>query len=185
MAQSREERLYWRDDEWLNEFFDDFANELHHCSPNRLEPNIQNTDEYNDTRDRCKFILEYYLSRLNRIVSDMETTQLPIPIEIINNVRTNFEEIIQHDVFHGITDERSEELGQPMAEGDHQHWSEVGLVNRFNELYELYLRLIRFLNDRLNQQVEGGGRKKYKKNKKVKKSRKTKKSRKARKTRRK
>lgn len=183
MAQSREERLYWRDDEWLNEFFDDFANELHHCSANRLEPNIQNTDEYNDTRQRCQFILDYYLTRLERIVTEMENTETPR--EIVENIIHHLQDIVTHNIFEGIVDQTTErvihedfnelQITNPMLQGNNQEWSELSLVNHFNRLYGYYMRVIQYINRQHNTDNVGGRKRKKYKSIKTNKSKKAKK----------
>ena len=186
MAQINNEELNWRDTEWRDRFFNDFIEELRLCDRENLEPNHQNLEEYNETRQRCQFIFNYYLTRVGRIVSEMEGTETPR--EIVDNIINRLEDIIRHPIFEGIVDQTTEEVTQefgepiinPMLQGNNQEWSELSLVNHYNRLYDYYMRVIRYINlDNLDIGFSGGRRrKKYRKNRKTRKSRKVKKSRK-------
>lgn len=185
MDQNNEE-LNWRDTEWRDRFFNDFIEELRLCDRENLEPNPQNVEEYNETRQRCQFIINYYLTRVGRIVSEMEGTETPR--EIVDNIINRLEDIIRHPIFEGIVDQTTEEVTQefgepiinPMLRGNNQVWSENNLVEHYNTLYNYYMRVIRYINlDNLDTGFSGGRRrKKYRKNRKTRKSRKVKKSRK-------
>ena len=108
MEQNNEE-LNWRDAEWCDRFFTEFSEELRFCDRENLEPNPQNVEEYNETRERCQFILNYYLTRVERIVSEMEGTETPR--EIVQNIINRLEDIIIRDhIFEGILDQRTEQL---------------------------------------------------------------------------
>ena len=182
MAQINNEELNWRDAEWRDRFFSDFLFDLRFCDSEHLEPNHQNVEEYNSTRERCQGVFNYYLPRVERIVNEMETTETPR--EIVDNIINRLEDIITHHIFEGIVDEVSErvlpeELGEnnPMLQGNNQEWSELSLVNHYNRLYNYYMRVIRYIN--LDIGFSGGRRrKKYRKNRKTMRSRKIKKSRK-------
>lgn len=185
MEQNNEE-IHWRDAEWRDRFFNDFIEELRLCDRENLEPNPQNVEEYNETRQRCQFIFNYYLTRVERIVSEMEGTETPR--EIVDNIINRLEDIITHHIFEGIVDEVSErvlpedlQLPNPMLQGNNQEWSELSLVNHYNRLYGYYMRVIQYINlDNLDIGFSGGTRrrKKYRKNGKTMRSRKIKKSRK-------
>ena len=185
MDQNNEE-LNWRDTEWRDRFFDDFIEDLRLCDSEHLEPNHQNVEEYNSTRETCQGTFRYYLPRVERIVSEMEEGT-ETPREIVDNIINRLEDIIRHPIFEGIVDEVSErvlpeELGEnnPMLQGNNQEWSELSLVNHYNRLYDYHMRVIRYINlDNLDIGFSGGRRiKKYRKNRKTRKSRKVKKSRK-------
>lgn len=177
MAQSNTERLDWRNRVWLHNFFYDFERELELCRPESLEQNIQNTQRYNQTRERCQFIFNYYLSRVERIVREVETTQ---PTRaMVEELQSCLEDILRLDIFEGIIDEVSErilpeehQITNPMSQGNNQTWTESSLVNHYNTIYRYYMRVIVYLNNMNN--VVGGRQKKYRKSKKAKKSRKAK-----------
>ena len=182
MAQINNEELNWRDDEWRYIFFNDFIEELRSCHRENLELNPQNVEDYNDTRQRCQFILNYYVSIVERIVSEMEGTETPR--EILQNIINRLEDIIRSPLFEGIVDQTTEEVirefGEPfinpMLQGNNQEWSELSLVNYYNRLYDSRMRLIVYSNRENNS--GGTRRKKYRKNGKTMRSRKIKKSRK-------
>jgi len=178
MEQNNEE-LNWRDAGWRHRFFNNFIQRLRFCDSENLEPNPQNIEEYNDTRKRCQIILNYYLTRVERIVLQIENTHASREIrEIVDNIKVFLERIITNPIFQGIVDQISEsvaaELGEdgvnPMLQGNNQIWSELILLNHYNKIHYYYMiiKLYLYLN------VEGG-RKKYRKSKKAKKSRKAKK----------
>jgi hypothetical protein len=181
MDQNNEE-LNWRDTEWRDRFFNDFIEELRLCDRENLEPNPQNVEEYNETRQRCQFIFNYYLTRVERIVSEMEGTETPR--EIVQNIINRLEDIIRHHIFEGIVDQTTERVTEdfgepfvnPMLQGNNQEWSELSLVNHYNRLYDYYMRVIQYINRDVG--LGGTRRKKYRKNGKTTRSRKIKKSRK-------
>ena len=176
------EQLNWRDDEWRDRFFNDFIEELRLCDRENLEPNPQNVEEYNSTRETCQFILNYYLTRVERIVSEMADTETPR--EIVQNIINRLEDIIRSPLFEGIVDQTTEEVTQefgepfvnPMLQGNNQEWSELSLVDHYNRLYDYYMRVIQYINRDVG--LGGTRRKKYRKNRKTMRSRKIKKSRK-------
>jgi len=176
------EVLNWRDTEWRDRFFNDFIEELRLCDRENLEPNPQNVEEYNETRQRCQFIFNYYLTRVERIVSEMEGTETPR--EIVQNIINRLEDIIRSPLFEGIVDQTTERVTQefgepfvnPMLQGNNQEWSELSLVNHYNRLYDYYMRVIQYINRDVG--LGGTRRKKYRKNGKTRRSRKIKKSRK-------
>ena len=181
MEQNNEE-LNWRDAEWRDHFFNDFIEELRLCDRENLEPNPQNVEEYNETRERCQFILNYYLTRVERIVSEMEGTETPR--EIVQNIINRLEDIIRSPLFEGIVDQTTEEVTQefgepfvnPMLQGNNQEWSELSLVNHYNRLWGYYMRVIQYINRENNSgNVGGRRRKKYNKSRKTNKRRKSKK----------
>jgi hypothetical protein len=191
MDQSNEE-LNWRDTEWRDRFFNDFIEELRSCDRENLEPNPQNVEEYNETRQRCQFMLNYYLTRVERIVSEMEDTETEdteTPREIVQNIINRLEDIIIDHIFEGILDQRTEELTEeelteefgegvvnPMLQGNNQEWSELSLVNHYNRLWGYYMRVIQHINREHNTDNVGGRRrKKYSKSRKTNKSRRAKK----------
>jgi hypothetical protein len=192
MEQNNEE-LNWRDAEWCDRFFTEFSEELRFCDRENLEPNPQNTERYNSTRERCQFILNYYLARVERIVTEMEDTETEdteTPREIVQNIINHLEDIIIRDhIFEGIVDQRTEELTEqelteefgegvvnPMLQGNNQEWSESSLVNHYNRLWGYYMRVIQYINRENNSgNVGGRRRKKYRKSKKANKRRKSKK----------
>jgi hypothetical protein len=173
------EQLNWRDHDWRDTFFSHFLFDLRFCDNEHLERSHQNIQEYNSTRQICQGVFNYYLPRVNRIVSEIETTDPPR--EIVDNIRLFLQQIIVNPIFEGIIDEVSErvlpeELGEnnPMTQGNNQEWSELSVVNHYNTIYSYYMRVIRYLNRNV-----GGGRKKYRKSRKTKKRiKKSKKSRK-------
>jgi hypothetical protein len=176
------EVLNWRDAEWRDHFFNDFIEELRLCDRENLEPNPQNVEEYNETRERCQFILNYYLTRVERIVSEMEGTETPR--EIVQNIINRLEDIIRSPLFEGIVDQTTEEVTQefgepfvnPMLQGNNQEWSELSLVNHYNRLWGYYMRVIQYINRENNSgNVGGRRRKKYNKSRKTNKRRKSKK----------
>lgn len=181
MDQNNEE-LNWRDTEWRDQFFTDFIEELRLCDRENLEPNPQNVQEYNGTRQMCQFIFNYYLTRVERIVSEMESTETPL--EIVRNIINRLEGIIRHHIFEGIVDQTTERVTEdfgehfvnPMLQGNNQEWSELSLVNHYNRLYDYYMRVIQYINRDVG--LGGTRRKKYRKNGKTMRSRKIKKSRK-------
>jgi len=174
------EQLNWRDDDWRDTFFSHFLFDLRFCDSEHLEHSRQNIEEYNSTRQICQGVFNYYLPRVERIVSEIETTDPettdPPPREIVDSLRNYLQNIIVNPIFDGIVDQVSEELTEefgegvvnPMLQGNNQEWSELSLVNHYNKLYGYYMRVIVYLN----RNVEGG-RKKYRKSKKAKKSRKS------------
>ena len=181
MEQNNEE-LNWRDAEWRDHFFNDFIEELRVCDSENLEPNPQNTERYNSTRERCQFILNYYLTRVERIVSEMEGTETPR--EIVQNIINRFEDIIRDHIFEGIVDQTTERVTEdfgepfvnPMLQGNNQEWSELSLVNHYNRLWGYYMRVIQYINRENNSNNVGGRRrKKYNKSRKTNKRRKSKK----------
>jgi len=187
MDQSNEE-LNWRDAEWCDRFFTEFSEELRFCDRENLEPNPQNTERYNSTRERCQFILNYYLAILDRIVTEMVSTEsTETPREIVQNIINRLEDIIIRDhIFEGILDQRTEELTEeelteefgegvvnPMLQGNNQEWSELSLVNHYNRLWGYYMRVIQYINRENNSgNVGGRRRKKYKSRKANKKNKK-------------
>jgi hypothetical protein len=188
MEENNDEELNWRDPAWRDSFFTDFIEELRLCKRENLEPNPQNVERYNSTRERCQFVFNYYLARLKLIVDEMENTETPR--EIVQSIINHLQDVIVNDIFEGMIDEVSEsflpeelQTPNPMTQGNNQEWSELSLVNHFNTLYRYYMRVIQYINR--EHTTEGGGKKyrKYKKSRKTnKKSKKTKKkSRKARK----
>jgi hypothetical protein len=182
MEQNINIELNWRDAEWRDRFFNDFIGELRLCDRENLEPNPQNVEEYNETRQRCQFMLNYYLTRVERIVSEMEGTETPR--EIVQNIINRLEDIIRSPLFEGIVDQTTEEVTQefgepfvnPMLQGNNQEWSELSLVDHYNRLYDYYMRVIQYINRDVG--LGGTRRKKYRKNGKTRRSRKIKKSRK-------
>jgi hypothetical protein len=187
MEQNINIELNWRDSEWRDNFFTGFIEELRLCGSENLEPNPQNVEEYNETRERCQFILNYYLTRVERIVSEIEGTETPR--EIVSNIMLFLQQIIENPIFEGIVDQRTEELTEefgegvvnpvlqvvnPMLQGNNQEWSELSLVNHYNKLYDYYTRLIVYNREHNTDSVGGRRRKKYK-------SRKTNKGRKSKK----
>ncbi len=175
------EVLNWRDTEWRDQFFTDFIEELRLCDRENLEPNPQNVEEYNSTRERCQFILNYYLTRVERIVSEMEGTETPR--EIVQNIINRLEHIIRSPLFEGIVDQTTEEVTQefgepfvnPMLQGNNQEWSELSLVNHYNRLYDYYMRVIQYINRENNSGNVGGKKRKKYKSRKTSKRRKSKK----------
>ena len=181
MEQNNEE-LNWRDAEWRDHFFNDFIEELRVCDSENLEPNPQNTERYNNTRERCQFILNYYLAILDRIVTEMESTETPR--EIVQNIINRLEDIIRDHIFEGIVDQTTERVTEdfgepfvnPMLQGNNQEWSELSLVNHYNRLWGYYMRVIQYINRENNSgNVGGRRRKKYNKSRKTNKRRKSKK----------
>jgi hypothetical protein len=175
MEQDNEE-LNWRDAAWSNDFFSDFIRELRLCASENLEPNPQNTEIYNSTRERCQFILNYYLTRVERIVTEMEDTQTPR--EIVDNIIDNLQRVVTQPIFQGIVDQVSERVAEdfgegvvnPMLQGNNQEWSELSLVNHFNKLYGYYMRVFQYgIRENNSGSVGGKRRNKYRK---IKKSRK-------------
>ncbi len=184
MEQNINEELNWRDQTWRDHFFTDFIEELRLCDRENLEPNPQNTERYNTTRERCQFILSYYLARLERIVTEMESTETPR--EIVQDIIDHLQEQITHHIFEGIVDQTTErmihedfdelQVTNPMLQGNNQEWSELSLVNNFNRLYGYYMRVIKYINRENNSNNVGGRRrKKYSKSRKTNKSRRVKK----------
>jgi hypothetical protein len=177
MEQDNEE-LNWRDAAWSNDFFDDFIRELPLCYSENLEPSPQNTEEYNSTRERCQFILNYYLTRVERIVNEMEGTETPR--DVVDNIIDNLQRVVTQPIFQGIVDQTTERVAEefgegvvnPMLQGNNQEWSELSLVNHFNKLYDYYMRVFRYDGIRENNSVSVGGkrRNKYRKIKKSKKA---------------
>jgi hypothetical protein len=182
MEQNNEE-LNWRDAEWRDHFFNDFIEELRFCDRENLEPNPQNTERYNSTRERCQFILNYYLARLDRIVTEMESTETPR--EIVQDIIDHLQDQITHHIFEGIVDQTTErmihedfdelQVTNPMLQGNNQEWSELSLVNNFNRLYGYYMRVIQYINRENNAGNVGGRRRKKYKSRKTNKSRRAKK----------
>jgi len=192
MEQNNEE-LNWRDAEWCDRFFTEFSEELRFCDRENLEPNPQNTERYNSTRERCQFILNYYLAILDRIVTEMVSTEsTETPREIVQNIINHLEDIIIRDhIFEGILDQRTEELTEeelteefgegvvnPMLQGNNQEWSELSLVNHYNRLWGYYMRVIQYINRENNSGNVGGRRRKKYKSRKGRKTRKTRKNKK-------
>jgi hypothetical protein len=188
MEQNINEELNWRDAAWSNDFFSDFIRELQLCDRVNIESNLQNIVEYNSTRERCQFILNYYLTRVERIVSEMEGTETPR--EIVDNIIDHLQHVVRHPIFEGIVDQVSERVAEdfgegvvnPMLQGNNQEWSELSLVNHFNKLYGYYMRVIQYINRENNSGSVGGKRRnKYRKSRKTNKKNKKakKKSRKA------
>jgi len=182
MEQNINEELNWRDAEWRDNFFTGFIEELRLCGSENLEPNPQNVEEYNETRERCQFILNYYLTRVERIVSEMEGTETPR--EIVQNIINRLEDIIRDHIFEGIVDQTTERVTEdfgepfvnPMLQGNNQEWSELSLVNHYNRLWGYYMRVIQYINRENNSNNVGGRRrKKYNKSRKTNKRRKSKK----------
>ena len=185
MEQNNEE-LNWRDAEWCDRFFTEFSEELRFCDRENLEPNPQNTERYNSTRERCQFILNYYLAILDRIVTEMVSTEsTETPREIVQNIINRLEDIIIRDhIFEGIVDQTTERVTEdfgepfvnPMLQGNNQEWSELSLVNHYNRLWGYYMRVIQYINRENNSNNVGGRRrKKYNKSRKTNKRRKSKK----------
>jgi hypothetical protein len=184
MEQNINIELNWRDAEWRDIFFTYFIEDLRVCDSENLEPNPQNIEEYNSTRERCQFILNYYLTRVGRIVNEMVNTETETPREIVQNIIDRLEDIIRDHIFEGIVDQTTEDelqVTNPMLQGNNQEWSESSLVNHFNKLYGYYMRVIQYINREHNTDNVGGRRrKKYKSRKANKKNKKAKnKSRKA------
>ncbi len=184
MEQNINEELNWRDQTWRDDFFTDFTEELRLCDRENLEPNPQNRERYNRTRERCQYVFNYYLSRLGRIVNEMENTETPR--EIVQNIIDRLEEQLTHNIFEGIVDQTTErvinedfnelQITNPMLQGNNQEWSELSLVNHFNKLYGYYMRVIQYINREHNTDNVGGRRrKKYKSRKANKKNKKAKK----------
>jgi hypothetical protein len=178
MEQNINIELNWRDAEWRDIFFTYFIEDLRVCDSENLEPNPQNIEEYNSTRERCQFILNYYLTRVDRIVTEMESTETPR--EVVQDIIDRLEEQLTHHIFEGIVDQRNEEvITNPMLQGNNQEWSELSLVNHFNKLYGYYMRAIQYINRENNSgNVGGKKRKKYKSRKTSKSKRANKKTRK-------
>jgi hypothetical protein len=178
MEQNINIELNWRDAEWRDIFFTYFIEDLRVCDSENLEPNPQNIEEYNSTRETCQFILNYYLTRVDRIVTEMESTETPR--EVVQDIIDRLEEQLTHHIFEGIVDQRSEEvITNPMLQGNNQEWSELSLVNHFNKLYGYYMRAIQYINRENNSgNVGGKKRKKYKSRKTSKSKRANKKTRK-------
>jgi hypothetical protein len=180
MEQDNEE-LNWRDPAWSNDFFSDFIRELQLCDRVNIESNLQNIGEYNSTRERCQFILNYYLTRVELIVSEMEGTETPR--EIVDNIIDHLQHVVRHPIFEGIVDQVSERVAEdfgegvvnPMLQGNNQEWSELSLVNHFNKLYGYYMRVIQYINRENNAGNVGGRRRKKYKSRKTNKSGKSKK----------
>ena len=179
MEQNINEELNWRDAEWRDNFFTNFIEELRLCDSENLEPNPQNTERYNNTRETCQFILNYYLTRVERIVSEMEGTETPR--EIVQNIINRLEDIIRDHIFEGIVDQTTERVTEdfgepfvnPMLQGNNQEWSELSLVNHYNRLWGYYMRVIQYINRENNSgNVGGRRRKKYKSRKANKKNKK-------------
>ena len=183
MEQNINEELNWRDQTWRDHFFSDFIEELRLCDRENLEPNLQNTERYNTTRERCQFILNYYLTRLERIVTEMESTETPRVI--VQDIIDHLQEQITHHIFEGIVDQTTErmihedfdelQVTNPMLQGNNQEWSELSLVNSFNRLYGYYMRVIQYINRENNADNVGGRRRKKYKSRKTNKSRRAKK----------
>jgi len=171
------EQLNWRDDDWRDTFFSHFLFDLRFCDSEHLERSHQNIEEYNSTRQRCQGVFNYYLPRVNRIVSEMVNTETPR--EIVQNIIDRLEEQLTHNIFEGIVDQRTEDelqVTNPMLQGNNQEWSELSLVNHFNRLYGYYMRVIQYINRENNSNNVGGRiRKKYKSRKANKKNKKAKK----------
>jgi hypothetical protein len=178
MEQNINIELNWRDAEWRDIFFTYFIEDLRVCDSENLEPNPQNIEEYNSTRETCQFILNYYLTRVDRIVTEMESTETPR--EVVQDIIDRLEEQLTHHIFEGIVDQRTEEvITNPMLQGNNQEWSELSLVNHFNKLYGYYMRAIQYINRENNSgNVGGKKRKKYKSRKTSKSKRANKKTRK-------
>ena len=178
MEQNINIELNWRDAEWRDIFFTYFIEDLRVCDSENLEPNPQNIEEYNSTRETCQFILNYYLTRVDRIVTEMESTETPR--EVVQDIIDRLEEQLTHHIFEGIVDQRNEEvITNPMLQGNNQEWSELSLVNHFNKLYGYYMRAIQYINRENNSgNVGGKKRKKYKSRKTSKSKRANKKTRK-------
>jgi len=189
MEQNINIELNWRDAELRDIFFTYFIEDLRFCDSENLEPNPQNIEEYNSTRERCQFILNYYLTMVERIVSEIEGTETPR--EIVSNILQFLQQIIENPIFEGIVDQRTEELTEeigeggvnpilqlvnPMLQGNNQEWSELSLVNHYNKLYDYYTRLTVYNREHNTDSVGGRRRKKYRKSKKAKKSRKARKT---------
>ena len=175
------EQLNWRDDDWRDTFFSHFLFDLRFCDSEHLERSHENIEEYNSTRETCQWAFNYYLPRVERIVSEMEDTETPR--EIVSNILQFLQQIIENPIYEGIVDQRTEELTEefgegvvnPMLQGNNQEWSELSLVNHYNRIYGYYMRVIQYINRENNADNVGGRRrKKYRKSKKAKKSRKNK-----------
>jgi hypothetical protein len=175
MEQNINIELNWRDAEWRDIFFTYFIEDLRVCDSENLEPNPQNIEEYNSTRETCQFILNYYLTRVDRIVTEMESTETPR--EVVQDIIDRLEEQLTHHIFEGIVDQRTEEvITNPMLQGNNQEWSELSLVNHYNRLWSYYMRVIQYINRENNSgNVGGRRRKKYKSRKANKKNKKAKK----------
>ena len=180
MEQNINIELNWRDAEWRDIFFTYFIEDLRVCDSENLEPNPQNIEEYNSTRERCQFILNYYLTRVESIVSEIEGTETPR--EIVQNIINRLEDIIRSPLFEGIVDQTTEDelqVTNPMLQGNNQEWSELSLVNHYNRLWGYYMRVIQYINRENNSgNVGGKKRKKYKSRKTSKSKRANKKTRK-------
>jgi hypothetical protein len=169
------EALNWMNQQWRSTFFNNFIRELELCTRDNLEHNLQNIDEYNSTRKRCQSILKNYVTKVERIVTQMEFSETPR--EIVNDIKVFLERIIINPIFEGIVYQPTVTADvTPMLQGNNQEWSEVSLVNYYNKIFNYYMRVELYLSFLVE-----GGRKKYRKSKKAKKSRKTKKSKKSKK----
>ena len=176
MEQNINIELNWRDAEWRDIFFTYFIEDLRVCDSENLEPNPQNIEEYNSTRERCQFILNYYLTRVESIVSEIEGTETPR--EIVQNIINRLEDIIRSPLFEGIVDQTTEDelqVTNPMLQGNNQEWSELSLVNHYNRLWGYYMRAIQYINRENNSGNVGGRRRKKYKSRKANKSRRVKK----------
>jgi hypothetical protein len=181
MEQNINEELNWRDQTWRDDFFTNFTEELRLCDRENLEPNPQNRERYNSTRERCQFVLNYYLSRVGRIVNEMVNTETETPREIVQNIINRLEDIIRDHIFEGIVDQTTErvinedfnelQVTNPMLQGNNQEWSELSLVNHFNRLWGYYMRVIQYINRENNSGNVGGTRRKKYKSRKANKSR--------------
>uniref|UniRef100_A0A6C0CVN6 Uncharacterized protein n=1 Tax=viral metagenome TaxID=1070528 RepID=A0A6C0CVN6_9ZZZZ len=181
MEQNINEELNWRDQTWRDDFFTNFTEELRLCDRENLEPNPQNRERYNSTRERCQFVLNYYLSRVGRIVNEMVNTETETPREIVQNIINRLEDIIRDHIFEGIVDQTTErvinedfnelQVTNPMLQGNNQEWSELSLVNHFNRLWGYYMRVIQYINRENNSGNVGGRRRKKYKSRKANKSR--------------
>jgi hypothetical protein len=179
MEQNINIELNWRDAEWRDIFFTYFIEDLRVCDSENLEPNPQNIEEYNSTRERCQFILNYYLAILDRIVTEMVSTEsTETPREIVQNIINRLEDIIRSPLFEGIVDQTTEDelqVTNPMLQGNNQEWSELSLVNHYNRLWGYYMRAIQYINRENNSGNVGGRRRKKYKSRKANKSRRVKK----------
>ena len=184
MAQVNNNDLNWQNAEWRRRFFANFNQELPLCHWNNLEHNLQNTERYNSTRQRCQFVFNYYLTRVECIVTEMESTETPL--EIVGSLRNYLHDIRRNPIFEGIVDQTTErvihedfdgvhQVNNPMLTGNNQEWSELSIVNHYNRLNDCYMRVLQYINDH-----HEGGRAKYRKYRKA--TKKATKSRKATKT---
>lgn len=176
MEQITNNQLNWRNQDQLETFFRNFYNNLVLCNPANFESNIQNT-QYNSTRQMCRSVMNNYLPTIERIVSEIENTQ--IPIETLNILENNLTLIINHSVFDGIEEEidiaEHGDANNLWGRGDNQQWSEVDLVGYFDKLDKIRRRVrnyrrnlernIRGHNEEGDvvemTEVDGGTRKKY------------------------